>query len=70
MERPIAWKAYDDAAMAELEKISSDYRAYLDNGKTERECAAETVAIAKEAGYTDLKAAIRNGSAVKPGDKL
>ena len=36
MERPNAWKTYDQAQLNELEAISKKYRTYLDNGKTER----------------------------------
>ncbi len=70
MERPNAWKNYDEKALCELEEVSKKYRAYLDNGKTERECVTETVAMAKEAGYVDLKDAIKTGTPLKPGDKV
>jgi DNA polymerase-1 len=51
MERPNAWKKYDEQALAELEAISKKYCYYLDNGKTERECTDLTIAMAKENGY-------------------
>ena len=50
MERPNAWKNYDDEALAMLEAVSVRYRDFLDHGKTERECVTETVAAAKAAG--------------------
>ena len=46
MERKNAWKSYTDADIAALEAFSADYRAFLDAGKTERECVAESVRIA------------------------
>ncbi|MDD6142027.1 MAG: aminopeptidase [bacterium] len=70
MERPNAWKQYDEAALAKLEEVSRKYRQYLDNGKTERECVTETVEIAKAAGYTDLSDAIKAGMPLKPGAKV
>ena len=70
MERPNAWKTYDEAALKQLETISRKYRAYLDNGKTERECVNETVEIAVKAGYTDLSDAIKAGMPLKPGAKV
>ena len=70
MERPNAWKTYDQAQLNELEAISKKYRAYLDNGKTERECVTETVAIAEKNGYTNLADAIRTGTPLKPGAKV
>ena len=36
MERPNAWKSYDEQELTALEELSSKYRAYLDAGKTER----------------------------------
>ena len=70
MERPNAWKQYDEASLNELKEISQKYRVFLDNGKTERECVTETVAAAKAAGYIDLNDAIKAGKALKPGDKV
>ncbi len=70
MERPNAWKKYDEAALRAVEDAARGYKAYLDAGKTERECAAEAVRLAKAAGYTDLKEAIETGKEIKPGDKL
>ena len=46
------------------------YRAYLDGGKTERECVKETVAQAREAGYMDLAQAVAAGKKLKAGDKV
>ena len=70
MERPNAWKKYDEAQLAALEAVSQKYRSYLDNGKTERECVTETVAIAEEKGYVNLNDAIKTGTPLKPGDKV
>ncbi len=70
MERKNAWLKYDDAQLQALEATAAAYRAYLDHGKTERECVCQTVAMLKEAGYGSLKDAIRRGEPVKPGDRL
>ncbi len=70
MERPNAWKTYDAKALEALEKYSAEYRSYLDNGKTERECVTETVAMAKANGYTDLADAVKAGKKLVPGDKV
>ena len=53
MERPNAWKKYNEQDLAAVEALAVSYRSYLDHGKTERECTTETIAIAKENGYTD-----------------
>ncbi len=70
MERASAWKHYDQADLEHLEQISADYRKYLDNGKTERECTAETIEMAKAAGYISLNDAISAGRQLSAGDKV
>ena len=70
MERPNAWLSYDAQALAALEETSKNYRHFLDNGKTERECVAQAVAAAQKQGYVDLQDAIRAGTQLQPGDKV
>ncbi len=70
MDRRNAWNQYDEAALARVEAAAAEYKKYLDAGKTERECAVEAVRMAEAAGYKSLAEAVREGRAVKPGDKL
>ena len=70
MERPNAWLSYDAQALAALEETSKNYRHFLDNGKTERECVTQAVAAAQKQGYVDLQDAIRAGKQLQPGDKV
>ncbi|MDO4385756.1 MAG: aminopeptidase [Clostridia bacterium] len=70
MEREVAWKSYTDAERAHLEQVSMRYRAFLDNGKTERECVTEVVKLAEAKGYTNLEDKIARGEALKAGDKV
>ncbi len=70
MERRNAWKDYDKKETKELEKLCKDYRKFLDNGKTERECVKYIVHLAEKAGYQDLKNVIQSGKKIKSGDKL
>lgn len=70
MERKNAWTTYDEKDLQALEDVSKGYRAYLDGGKTERECVKETVAQAREAGYIDLAQAVAAGRKLKAGDKV
>ena len=51
---------------AAMEAYCADYKAYLDAGKTERLCAAESIRLAEAQGY---KPYVR-GMDVKCGDKL
>ncbi len=68
MEKKNLWEVYDETQLQELEQLNSEYKRYLDNGKTERECVREAVKMAKEAGYRDLKDVIANGETLKAGD--
>ncbi len=48
------------------EKLISAYRAFLDNGKTERECIRQIISKAEACGFRDISAAGR----AKAGDRL
>lgn len=49
-----------------MNNLIDRYKSFLDNGKTERECVREAVALAEEKGYRDLSAV----SSLKAGDKV
>ena len=48
------------------ESLINDYKSFLDNGKTERECAAQIIAQAEKAGFKDIEKV----SSLKAGDKV
>ncbi len=70
MEHKNAWNSYDDAALAELESLAQDYRRFISENKTERECAATAIAMAREAGYISLDEARAAGRTLAAGDKV
>ncbi len=70
MERKNAWKDYDKKATKELETLCKEYRKFLDNGKTERECVRYIVRLAEKAGYQDLEEVKKSGKKLKTGDKV
>lgn len=70
MERRNAWKDYTKKEIRELDKLSKDYRAFLDAGKTERECVVQAVKMAEKAGYRNLKDIIEAEEKLQPGDKV
>ncbi len=70
MERKNAWAKYDEAGMEKMEAFAKEYCAFLDGGKTERECVAQAVAAAEAEGFADLKQAIREGRKLTAGDKV
>lgn len=70
MERPNAWKKYDDATLAELDQLCEDYRRYISQNKTERECVRSSIELAEAAGYVSLETALAEGRSLKAGDKV
>ena len=48
------------------EALISDYKAFLDGGKTERECASAIIALAEKNGYKNIDAV----EVLNPGDKV
>ena len=65
-----AWTTYSADDLQKLEKLSADYINFLNNGKTERECAAQIVEMAKAKGYRDLAEIIANDEKLSSGDKV
>ena len=52
------------------DKLAKDYRAFLDAGKTERECVTELVREAEANGYVNLETKLAAGEKIQPGDKV
>ena len=70
MEHTSAWKKYDAADLEALETLCGEYRAFLDGGKTERECVREAIELAEKAGYEELETVLRSKRRLGPGAKL
>jgi len=70
MERPNAWKNYNKTELKKLEETAKEYKQFIDNGKTERECAAYAVAALEKAGYIPLAKAIAEKKKIKAGDRI
>ena len=70
MERPNAWKNYTKADLKKLEEIAGEYKAFIDAGKTERECATQACAVLEKAGYVNLEKLIGGNKKLKAGDKV
>ena len=70
MKRPNAWNDYTPEQLDELEALTSDYMAFISANTTERECCAAAVELAQQAGYVDLEECVRQGRALKAGDKV
>ena len=70
MERKNVWTVSDAAKKEMIFKFCEDYKKYISDCKTERECAAEAIKIAENAGYRDLKKVIAENGKLKAGDKV
>lgn len=70
MERKNAWETYDAKHLKKLEKLSKEYREFLDNGKTERECIDTIVNTIEAEGYQELESLTGSGRKLQKGDKV
>lgn len=64
------WTTYSEGDICELEKLSAEYIDFLNNGKTERECTHQLVAMAEKNGYRNLADVIANDEKLAKGDKV
>ncbi len=64
-----AWELLKDDEQVKVFEFGEEYKTFMDNGKTERECTDEIIKYAKEAGYISLEDAIEKGT-IKAGDKI
>ena len=65
-----AWTTYSKQDLTALEKLSKDYKNFLDNGKTERECTDLLVEMAEKNGYVNLEDVISKGEKLGKGSKV
>ena len=70
MLKKCAWETYDEKHLKKLEKLSKEYRDFLDNGKTERECIDTIVNTIEAEGYKELESLMKDGKALQKGDKV
>ncbi len=71
MENKNAWGKYPEGTKRdEVFLFAEEYRKFISNCKTERECVTALEARAKTAGFMDLKDVIANGTTLKVGDKV
>lgn len=70
MLKKCAWETYDEKHLKKLEKLSQEYREFLDNGKTERECVDTIVNTIEAEGYQELESLMKSGKTLHKGDKV
>lgn len=70
MEREVAWDFYSEKEREDVFAFAEEYRRFLSDCKTERECISDFTARAKAAGFVDIQDVITGGRALVPGDKV
>lgn len=70
MLKKCAWETYDEKHLKKLEKLSREYREFLDNSKTERECIDTIVNMIEAEGYQELENLMRAEKKLQKGDKV
>lgn len=70
MERPNAWKNYDQNTKKDVFAFAEDYRKFISKCKTERECVTELKKLAKQAGFIDIQDVINTGKKLHAGDRV
>ncbi|MEE3473195.1 MAG: aminopeptidase, partial [Butyrivibrio hungatei] len=65
-EFPNLYEVASEDDMTATFNFAEEYKAFLDNSKTEREFAANAIAAAEDLGYVD----IATKDTLKPGDKV
>jgi aspartyl aminopeptidase len=70
MERKCAWEKYPQDNQQDLMKFSEEYRTFISEHKTERECVKGFVKMFREQGFIDVKEAMAEKRTLKAGDKV
>lgn len=70
MEKKNTWETYSEKQLKEADVFADEYRNFLDEGKTERECVDYIINAAEKSGYRELQDVIKKGGKLKKGDKV
>ncbi|MGN0160698.1 MAG: aminopeptidase [Lachnospiraceae bacterium] len=70
MENRLAWEKYDAKELKKVNQFAEEYRGFLSECKTERECVKKFETLAKKEGYEDLFKVIKENRKLKAGDKV
>lgn len=69
-ERKNTWESYSKEQLEQTEAFAEEYRNFLNQGKTERECVDYIVNAAEKEGYKELQSVVKKGAKLKKGDKV
>lgn len=70
MERDLTWEQYTAKEKKDVFTFAEEYRRFISDCKTERECVAEFTKLAQAAGCKDMTDVIAGKKKLKAGDKV
>lgn len=70
MEHKNSWTLYNKKQLKEVDAFAKEYIAFLNAGKTERECVDAIVNRIEAEGYVELSKAVKEGKKLQQGDKV
>ena len=70
MEHKSAWGKYSKKELDKVFAFAKNYKEFLSNNKTERECCDYFTEEAEKNGYVNLNALVSSGKKIKAGDKV
>jgi len=65
-----AWQKYSRGDLTKIFELADRYKNFISICKTERECIAEFIKLARKQGYSDINDIINDGKTLKAGDKV
>lgn len=70
MSKKNAWNTYNEPEIDKVNSLAEDYKAYISQAKTERECVDLAIVEAEKKGFVNLAEKIKKQETLKPGDKV
>ena len=70
MKTKNAWDKYSESQKKKIFAFAEEYRKFISECKTERECVSEAVKLAEAGGYKNLEDIIAGNKKLKAGDKV
>lgn len=70
MKRDLAWENYTHEEKDKVYAFAEDYRQFITDCKTERECVEELTKRAEQAGFTDIRKVLKEKKQLAAGDRV
>lgn len=70
MGKTTAWEACSEDKLEKVNSLCEEYKEFISECKTERECVKRAVEIARAFGYEDIEKVIEAQKTLHPGDKV